>query len=196
MPNEDRPTGAQVIGDHSGRYQGHLTRMFIPASDPTATFINDVVKIAGSADVNGVTAVTQSRGSLYYPGDAPPCGIIVAMEPDYTNLAIKYRLPFTARYVWVNTDPQVIFEIQARGLISTSLPSLIGEVFEIIVSPGSTVSGISGMEMDAYLYGRPTSGLLLFERFSQRPNNSAGVFFPKVICSFVWHQYGDRELTE
>jgi len=188
MPNEDRPTGAQVIGDHSGRYQGHLTRMFIPASDPTATFINDVVNISGSADSNGVTAVTQSTGNLVTGG--PPCGIIVAMEPDYTNLAIKYRLPFTARYVWVNTDPQVRFEIQATDIVYTLM---IRFVFPILVSPGSTVSGISGMELDAE-FVFPSNGLLMLKGFSQRPNNSSGfgVPFTKVICSFAWHQYGDR----
>jgi hypothetical protein len=179
MPNEDRPTGAQVIGTHSNYYQGHLTRMVIPASDPTATFINDVVSIAGSADENGVISILQYTSAL------TPCGIIVAMEPDYINLGVKYRLPFTRRYAWVNTDPQVRFEIQWDGLFTEDM---VGQTARIITSPGSAISGISGMELDSRLL-HDSFYVITIEHLSQRPNNSVGLF-TKLICSFTHHQYG------
>ena len=180
MANEDRPTGARVVGNLSGYYEGQLTRMSIPAGDLVATFINDVVKLAGSADVDGVATVAQVAA-----GDMP-CGIIVAMEPDYANLETKHRLASTARYVWVNTDPNVRFEIQTSG---TFAAANVGLNADLIVAAGSTNSGLSAMELDQSTVNTTSTLVLAIEGLIQREDNEIGLN-AKLLCSFNVHQYG------
>ena len=180
MANEDRPTGARVIGNLSGYYEGQLTKMFIPASDGTATFINDVVTLAGSADVNGVATIAQAAA-----GDMP-CGIIVAMEPDYANLETKHRLASTARYVWVNTDPNVRFEIQTDG---TFAAANVGLNADVVVAAGATTSGLSAMELDQSTVATTSTLVLAIEGVMQREDNEIGLN-SKILCSFNVHQYG------
>lgn len=180
MANEDKPSGARVIGDHSGFYEGQLTKMFIPATDATATYINDIVKIAGSADANGVATVAQVAA-----GDTP-CGIIVGMEPDYTNLELKYRTASTARYVWVNTDPNVLFEIQAS---TTFAAANVGLNADVVVAAGSALSGLSGMELDSTTILATATLVLAIEGITQREDNEIANN-AKVLCSFNVHQYG------
>jgi len=180
MANEDRPTGARVIGNLSGYYEGQLTKMFIPASDLVATYINDVVILAGSADVNGVATVAQSTA-----GDMP-CGIIVAMEPDYANLETKYRLASTARYVWVNTDPNVRFEIQTSG---TFAAANVGLNADLVVAAGSAASGLSAMELNQTTVATTSTLVLAIEGVMQREDNAIGLN-AKILCSFNVHQYG------
>lgn len=180
MDNIDKPSGARVIGGHSGVYEGQLTKMLIPASNAVATFINDIVSILGSSDVNGIAHVEQAAQS------ATPCGIIVGMEPDYSNLELKYRPASTDRYVWVNTDPKVVFEIQASGAF---VAADIGSNAEWVAGAGSVTSGLSGMQLDsAFIAPTSTFGLAI-ESIMQREDNDIGNF-AKVICSFNVHQYG------
>jgi hypothetical protein len=179
MANTDTPFGARVIGTHGGCYEGQLTRMFIPATDGTATFINDVVKLAGSADENGVATVAQAAATDM------PCGIIVAMEPVYGSLETIHRLASTARYVWVNTNPNVRFEIQSAGIPTAGN---IGLNADLVVGSGSTISGLSAMEVSSSM--ATTSTLVLaIEGLFRRPNNQPGTN-ANLLCSFNVHQYG------
>ena len=184
MANEDKPSGARIIGNHSGFYEGQLTKMFIPATDSVATYINDIVKIAGSADADGVATCAQVTAG------ETPCGIIVGMEPDYTNLELKYRAASTARYVWVNTDPNVVFEIQASTTFAAANVGLNADVV-IPAAPdsGSALSGLSFTELDSTTILATATLVLAIEGIIQREDNEIGNN-AKVLCSFNVHQYG------
>jgi len=183
MANIDTPFGARIVGSKSGFHSGHLTTMFIPATDGTATFINDIVKLAGSADADGIATCAQVEA-----GDTP-CGIIVAMEPIHGTLETKHRAASTARYVWVNTDPNVLFEIQsdANGVGIAG----IGQNADVVVAAGSTLSGISGMELDGSTLAGTATLVIAIEGASQRSEaNDLALGFAEWVCSFNVHQYG------
>jgi len=178
--NIDKPSGARVIGGHSGFYEGHLKKMFIPSSDGVAVFINDVVKLAGSSDVDGIPTAAQ-----VVTGDTP-VGIVVGIEPDYSNLEIKYRAAASGRYVWVNTDPHVLFEIQVSAAF---IADNVGQNADLLVAAGSVLSGLSGMELDSTSIAGTSTLVLAIEGIMQREDNDIGNF-AKTICSFNVHQYG------
>lgn len=181
MANQDRPTGARVIGGKSGYYEGQLVLMNIPSTDSTGdTFVNDIVSILGGADANGIPTCKQAAVG------GTPCGIIVAMEPLYSNLELKYRVDDTSRYVWVNTDPNVLFEMQYEG---TFTAAQVGLNAEITVGSGSTLSGLSAMEVEATTPATTSTFILHIEGLAQREDNAIGEF-AKLICSFNVHQYG------
>lgn len=180
MANEDRPSGARILGGHSGYYEGQLTKMLLPAVDATATYINDIVTLVGDADVNGIAHVAQAAAG------ETPCGIIVGIEPDYQNLESKYRVKLTDRFVWVNTDPNVVFEIQASAAFAAVD---VGLNADILVTAGSILSGLSAMELDSATILGTSTLVLAIESIMQREDNEIGTN-AKVICSFNVHQYG------
>ena len=75
MANTDAPRGFSPVKHRSGLpWNGSCTRYVIPASDGTATFVGDAVKLAGTSDSTGkVPGVVQAaQGNRVV-------GVVVAM---------------------------------------------------------------------------------------------------------------------
>jgi len=123
-------------------WNGQLQRFAVLSSDSTALFVGDVVKSAGTADVNGVQAVTRMTANTELP-----LGVIVGFDPDYSNLNIprQYRAASTARYVYVVTDPTVVYEVQADD---TTTVADVGLNTGLDYTAGTTFNGLSGMKAD------------------------------------------------
>ncbi len=143
MANVDRASGLSPVRHVAGApWNGQAQRFAVLASDATALFVGDVVKHAGTADVNGVPAVTRATTNT-----DQMIGVVVGFIPDYSNLNIpgQYRAASTARYALVCTDPTVIYEVQAEGAVVVADTGLnVGLTF----TAGSTATGTSGMEAD------------------------------------------------
>ena len=120
-------------------WNGQLQRMAILASDATALFKGDLVKSAGTADVNGVQAITRATADT-----ENMVGVIVGFDVDYSNLNSpnQMRLASTARYALVCVDPSVVYEIQSNG---TCAVADIGLNCGLVYTAGSTTSGLSKM---------------------------------------------------
>lgn len=183
MANEDKPSGCRIVGSKSGFHEGQLTRMAILAADTVATFVGDVVKLTGTATAEGIPSIAQAAAT------DTPCGIIVSFEPDGANLELKHRQASTLRYAMVNTDPNVLFEIQEDS-VGNSMPITdVGSNADITVGTGSTTSGLSAMEIDSTSAASTATLVLAIEGLVQRPDNEIGDN-AKWLCSFNVHQYG------
>jgi hypothetical protein len=145
MPNADIPRGARpVYSGNGGPWNGNTMLCAIPATDGTATFLGDFVKLSGTADATtGVPTVIQAAAtdSLF--------GAIVGFQPDLTNLNLNYRLASTLRYCYVCIDKDVIYEMQEDSVGNNLAVTEVGLATDIAVSAGSTVTGASGMELDS-----------------------------------------------
>ena len=183
MANADKPSGCRVVGSKSGFHEGQLTRMAILAADTTATFVGDVVKISGTADANGIPSIAQAAA-----GDTP-VGIVVAFEPDGSDLELKHRQASTLRYAMVNTDPNVLFEIQEDSVGGALAITNVGQNASIIVGAGATTSGLSGMELDSNTAATTSTLVLHIEGLVPREDNEIGDN-AKWLCSFNVHQHG------
>lgn len=130
-------------------YNGQANTYYIPSSDGTATFIGDLVKIAGSADADtGRPTVTQCAAAIstnVIVGAVVGIDQVRGIAPSSVNLLRKHRPASTAMYVEVCDDPYVVY--QAQGNTTVALND-IGLNADIIVGTGSTTTGISGMEVD------------------------------------------------
>jgi hypothetical protein len=183
MANRDAPSGCRVVGSKSGYHEGQLTRMAILAADTTATFVGDIVKISGTADADGVASIAQAAA-----GDTP-IGIVVGFDPDGTNLELKHRQASTLRYAWVNTDPNVLFEIQEDSDAGALAITNVGQNADVVVGAGSTVSGLSAMELDSSTAATTSTLVLHIESLVPREDNAIGNQ-AKWLCSFNVHQNG------
>lgn len=175
--------GATVIGHLYGApHNGAVRRFQHAAADSVALFVGDVVKLAGSASTLGdIPTIVQAAA-----GDVP-LGIIVGFEPNYDNLTQLHNPASTLRNVLVNCDPNVLFTMQEDSVGGALAITDIGENVDIVVGSGSTVTGLSGMELDSSTHNT-TSAQVRILGLDPTPGNALGVN-AKFICMFNEHVY-------
>lgn len=145
MPNTNWAYGFRPVKTALGApWNGAANTYFIPASDSTAVFVGQLVKLANGGDANGVAAVTGNVAST-----DTPVGVVVGFKPDTAD-SPKYRLASTDRYVYVADDPNLIFAMQEDSVGSNIAA---GDLFKFaaIVNPtaGNTTTGYSTGMIDS-----------------------------------------------
>lgn len=178
MANADRVNGFTPVKHKNGMtWNGMFNTYYVPATDSTAIFRGDLVKLAGSADSTGkYPDIAQSAAA-----DTTNLGVAIAFSTtpyicaDPTNLTRNYRPASTAMYVAVVDDPDVIYEIQENGETDPFVIADIGNNCDIVVAAGNTTTGASGMEIssDAYTESTATAQLRLL-RVVPRDDNALG----------------------
>lgn len=155
--NVDSPFGLRPVQHLNGNpWNGKVNPYYIASTYGTALFVGDpVIRVAGGSNTARVTA--PGAGSFEIgtcpniekatAGDAnASTGVIVGFAASPTNLALQYNPASTERIAYVCDDPTVLFEIQADGAIPAASIGL-NAVF-IYTHSGSTVTGLSGVELD------------------------------------------------
>lgn len=143
MANVDSPFGlkpVRYVG--GGPYMGDANLYYVPSSDSTAIFVGDAVKLAGSADSDGVPSVAQAAA-----GDTV-IGVVVGVKP-VTNDSTIYREASTERYVYVADDPDLLFLVQEDSDGGALAAADVGNNCDLVVGSGSTQTGLSAMEVDS-----------------------------------------------
>ena len=119
MANVSRPRGLSPVGTVTGAPFNEKGQLFAIANDATNTYaIGDLVTYAGGSDTNGVAYITKMTAD-----STEPLGVIVSIRPADPGVSLqgvdidlgKLYIPQSAglRYVYVVTDPNVVYEIQA-----------------------------------------------------------------------------------
>jgi hypothetical protein len=182
MSNVSRLNGFRPVFHQTG---GHIQarRYFIPATDGTAVYVNDVVKLAGSADTDGTASTVQ----LAAAGDAV-VGVVVGFLPNPLNLNVdgQYRVASTARYCWVVDDPNVVFEAETSNGTLGSVD--VGLNINHAVGTPSTTTANSGASVDSGT--KNTTATLTFKilGFSSRVDNDNTAASAKVYVKINNHQ--------
>jgi len=132
--------GLRLVGTtHGGRPR--IREYFVPATDATALFQGDVVKLVNAMDPNNeVPVVTRAAtGNILL-------GVLIGFKPLPAQPYTAYRLASTATYVEVCDDVGAIYEIQEDGVTSRVTAAQIGAMYNIPLNviAGSTVTGLSG----------------------------------------------------
>lgn len=156
MANVDSRFGLTPLRHKSGApYNGAVNPYYIPSTYGTALFIGDPVVKTGTANTAAVSA--PGAGSFAI-GTLPEInkstigdtgimtGVIVAFAADPTALETKHNPASTERIALVCDDPDIVFEIQADGAIASTQIGL--NAMLIATHGGSTVTGLSGLELD------------------------------------------------
>jgi proteasome assembly chaperone (PAC2) family protein len=149
----------------------------VPSGTAVALYVGDAVIRGTTADADGTCPTV----TVAVMGDAAQIfGVITSFEPDVTDSTKVYRSASTNRYCNVCVDPDVIFEIQDDGAAVIGIAGVGLNANLIQTHAGSTVSGVSQMELKADTVAANASFQLLILNAAPLPNNDA------TIARAVW----------
>lgn len=153
MANVDSPFGLRPVRYLSGApWNGQVRRYLLPSSDTSNRFIGDPVTLGGDAGaaglfVNGIPAQGLATIAIGVAG-APWLGAIVGFEVNPSRLDIVYGLASTNRIALIADDPSIIFEVQEVSGGTALLSSEVGLNANGVAGTGSTITGLSGWELN------------------------------------------------
>lgn len=139
MANADAAYGFKPVHADGSPTSGATMRCVFAAGDTVAAFIGDPVKLA-STSIDGAPVVAQCAA-----GD-PVFGVVVGFEANPTNLGLQYRAASTQRFCQVAMAEGGYFMIQDDGTLAITSAGLNAN---FIVAAGSTVTGMSGVEINS-----------------------------------------------
>ena len=186
MANVDTPFGLKPVRYASGApYNGATNPYYIQSDYGTALYIGDPVVITGTSNTAEVSV--PSVGT-FAPGTLPSInkatagdgnlitGVIVAFSANPNDLSKQYNPASTARVAFVADDPNLLFEIQADSAGALAATSVGLNAVLIYTHAGSTVTGLSGAELDTTSDApdADASNQLTIVRFVNRADNEIG----------------------
>jgi len=195
MANTSKINGFSVVKHTNGSAFNGQTNLYYVASAGDEMFVGDVVKLAGSADANGIATVDLAAASDV------PVGIVIGvlhskyepagkMTSGSTALDSSAVLPKIAAsgaaYVLVADSPDIVMEVEAAG--GTPAVENIG----LNVSHANGTRGATTSVNPAYIdmNTEATTNTLNFRLlgFSQKVGNEVGAS-AKMLVGFNVHQY-------
>jgi hypothetical protein len=192
MANNDNARGFQPVKpDGSYCDSGQVTAYLIPSTDSTAVFVGDPVIANGTASVPTVSSEFEGH---YLPqviratagSGAYTTGVVVGVEP-IEQSSTTYRAASTERVVYVNDDPNQMFEIQEDSDGGALAAVNTGQNADFIIGTGSTVTGLSAAEIDSGTADTTATLQLRLERLVPRSDNTVGNY-AKWLVRFNLHQ--------
>lgn len=186
MANSDNPRGLTVARQGGATAQtGAVNKYYIPASDGTAAYIGGLVKLAGSADADGVPSVTANVSAA----DAV-VGVITAFE-FVTRDSTTYREASTERYALVADDPLQVFEVQEDSVGGALAATNVGQNANLTgFTSGQTSTGRSSIEIDSSTAATTATLDVQILRLVQRDDNEIGTN-AKWLVRLNNHQFVD-----
>lgn len=188
MANSDAPRGLRPVRHRNGApYNGAANPYFVPSSNTTAMFIGDPVVVTGTANTGATALYDGDFGGQFQAGALPEIthatagagnditGIVVAVGPSPDNgLTKQYRAASTAEVVWVADDPDLVFEVQEDSVGSTLAATDVANNADLVSGSGSTITGLSGWELDSNTAGTGNTKQMRIERLVNRVDNEIG----------------------
>ncbi len=182
MANADRPFGLKPIRHRNGApYNGAANTYHVASTYGTNLFVGDPVSVTGTSNTAEVDG--------FIPGSLPEVektaagtgayltGVIVAVGPNRDDLTKTYSPLNTASVVWVADDPDLVFEVQEDGdttpLAETSVSANVDLIHTVA---GSTVTGLSGTELDSSTVNTTNTLQMKIMRICNSITNEVGAF--------------------
>lgn len=186
MANTDNPRGLTMARDGGASANtGAVNRYYVPDTDSTAIYVGGLVKLAGSADADGVPSVTGNVSA----GDVV-VGVVVASEP-VTQDSTVYRAASTARYIMVADDPKQLFEVQEDSVGGALAADNVGQNASLTgFTSGSTATGRSSIELDSSTAATTATLDVAIHRLAPRADNEIGTN-AKWLVRLNNHQFVD-----
>ncbi len=168
MPNTNNPRGLVPLKmTDSGYVTQGLEPFAVLAADSTALFVGDPVVLSGTADANGLAAVTRAGVN------GPFTGVVAGFLPDGTTNMVGYRAASTAAQVLVVRDMDTEFEVQADAALTAAD---IGLNASLVIATGTPATRRSAVKLDAATKATTATLGVKILGLSQTPGNEFGAF--------------------
>lgn len=194
MANTSRINGFKIVGAQHGSPASCRVAMYYVASATDEILVNDVAKLAATADANGIP------GADLCGATDVPCGIVVGivnpkLDPTgkLTTGAITLDSPNSQQiaasgtgYILVNTDPDIIMEVEAAN----GTPAIADIGLNVSHANGTRTSATVVSPAYIDMGTEATTSTLNFNLrgFKQAPDNEVGAS-AKMIVGFNVHQF-------
>ncbi len=177
MANIDAPSGFTPIGTMSGAdYHGKMRRICFLTGDSTATFIGDLIQLAGSASPDG-TAVAVAQCAATNAA----VGVLVSLDPlnpstlgESALSTANYRRASTLRYGYAAFGSDVLYTCQEDSDGGALAVTDASDNIDIIVGAGNTITGLSGMELDSSTADTTNTLVLMLHGIDTTLGNAIG----------------------
>jgi len=140
MANISKINGFKPVKHITGApYNGQANIYATSASDGTALFVGDVVKLAADGNTQGIQFVAAATAGVAGTG-APVLGVVVGIKPNYTNENFSSTgvAASTAATLLVCDDPRATYEVESDATLAiTDVGSNVD-----IISTEATLSGV------------------------------------------------------
>ena len=205
MANVSRVNGFRPVKHIDGSpWNGQVNRYFVAASDATAIFQGDLVKLAAVSDTQGQTVIpgvpsiggTNGATAFIAGTDSAAVGVMVGVSINPLNLnSPQYRVASTAMYILVADAPDTVFEVQVDGSTfpagSAGIIGSTGFTKNYNVSNaagGSTTTGQSGMLVQTSSAATTATLPLRALGAEQKVDNDITVVNAKILVTINNHQ--------
>lgn len=171
MPNVDTPRGFTPVRNADGSpYSGHGRRYY---KDSTAGIIgvgDAVVRVVNSSDPQGGPEIVKHTVGSFVTG------VVVAVDPVISNLAQNgYLAAADSGYVYVEDNPNVVFEVQEAGVGTALAITDIGKHIDSITA--ANASTLRGRSVDCIdNNAKATDNTWVIVGLSQKPDNEVGAY--------------------
>lgn len=198
MANTSRINGFRVVKHTNGSAYNGQANLYYVSSAGDEILVGDIVKLAGSADTNGIASV-----DLAGVTDMPVGVVTAIVNPKIdvtgkmTNGAITLDLPNSAQiaasgtgYVMVADSPDIVMEVEA-GTGGTALAAAdVGLNVKMAVGARTSATVTSPAVIDTAVTPAVTATFMFqLIGFAQKINNEIGAS-AKVLVVFNQHQFG------
>lgn len=150
MANVNKPFGLKPVRHIDGSpWNGALQKCYVSVLNATALFIGDPVVLETTLVNKDPLAKLQTVIFTAGGSGVVIAGVVVAIEPDPTNLNRLYLPATTQGYVYIAgyRDPSIVYQVQdnAGGTPTYVYP---GQNCGLAAGTGNTATGISGTVLD------------------------------------------------
>ena len=188
MANTNNPFGLKPVRRRGGAtYHVEIVPVYVPSSYATALYIGDPVVKTGTSNTAAVTVPDGGRfeiGTLAEvnkftagAGNAIS-GVIVGFAPNPSALDKVYGPASTERVAYVCCDPDMVYEVQASGAFAAT--DVANNADLTAATAGSTVTGLSGVQLDSANIGTGATKQVKILRAVNREGNECGSNYCKV----------------
>lgn len=196
MANVSRVNGFRPVKHLDGSpWNGQVNRYFASASDATAIFNGDLVKLAAVSDTpgqallggfNSTVGGTQGVTKFVAGTDTVAVGVAVGFMINPLNLnSPQYRTVSTAMYVLVTDAPDTVYEVQSSNAVVTDFNTNA----QVADAGGNTTTGFSGETVNAFATTN-TLPIKLVGAVQKVDNDITSVNY-KVLCILNNHPYNN-----
>ena len=199
MANKDASFGLKLIGHlGGGAHQARVRKYYVRSDYATALYVGDPVIDAGSSNTAVVRVGMEKHGIGTLPtinkcaeGDTDVIlGVIVGFEQAVRASGGPYGAASTERVALVCDDPEALYIIQADGSVAAT--DIMANANVIFTNAGSTVSGLSGVELDtSSMTTTSTFQLKILGNADIPGRNTLGSSWPVLVVKINNHRYGN-----
>lgn len=172
MANVDRPNGFRPVRHANGSpYNGACERMIAQEN----LFLGDLVEPV-------TTGIAIGDGGYQEVGRAetgdPIVGVVVGWDPNPADLGALYHASSATRFVYIARCDDLILEAQNDGAMTHEH---VGFNADFVVAAGSTVTGLSNMEVNSATEATTATLDLRIVGFVDRPGNETTAANAKML---------------